>query len=241
MPGAPDPVVPGLPAVRPARIAVALDDAFAFYYEDNLRELRRAGADLVWCSPLTDASLPACDGLYLGGGYPELHAERLSTNTSFRDSVADAAVGGLPIYAECGGLLYLAEDLEDLDGHTRPMAGVVPARVRLHKRLQDMGYREARLASDCLLGPAGESVRGHEFHYSSCTIDYRRGGGPAYTLLDDDGQERLDGYADGSLFASYVHLHFSGCRPVVRRWLDACRRRSHDDRSSAVLTQERTA
>jgi cobyrinic acid a,c-diamide synthase len=198
------------------RIAVAWDHAFAFYYADNLALLRERGADLVFFSPLTASALPACDGLYLGGGYPELHAAALSANDGFRASLAAAIADGLPTYAECGGLLYLCDSLTDLDGVEWPLVGAIPGAAAMHERLQGMGYRSARLAADSLLGPAGTVVRGHEFHYSSCALS--RPSSPAYDL---DGSP--EGYAAGDLFASYIHLHFAGFPDLLEHWLDRCR------------------
>ena len=198
------------------RIAVAWDDAFAFYYADNLELLRAHGAELVSFSPLTAAELPVCDGLYLGGGYPELHAAALSANEGFRASLAAAIAGGLPTYAECGGLLYLCDSLVDLDGGEWPLVGAVPGRAAMHERLQGMGYREAQLAGDSLLGRAGALARGHEFHYSSCAL--RDPTSAAYEL---DGSP--EGYAAGDLFASYIHLHFAGFPDLLEHWLERCR------------------
>jgi cobyrinic acid a,c-diamide synthase len=213
-----------VPATRGPRIAVAWDAAFAFYYADNLELLRARGAELVFFSPLAAAELPVCDGLYLGGGYPELHAEGLSANEPLRFDIAAAIARGLPAYAECGGLLYLCEELTDLDDHVWPLVGAVPGRAAMHQRLQGMGYREGVLVAHSLLGPAGASVRGHEFHYSSCEIDRGADGSaravahPAYLV---DGSP--EGYAAGDLFASYVHLHFAGYPALLDHWLERCR------------------
>lgn len=208
-----DDTASGLP--RP-RIAVARDDAFAFYYTDNFDLLRSHGAELIFFSPLTAVELPACDGLYLGGGYPELHAAALSANDGFRASLAAAIAGGLPTYAECGGLLYLCDSLVDLDGKEWPLVGAVPGRAAMHERLQGMGYREARLARDSLLGRAGTVVRGHEFHYSSCALH-----DPTSAAYELDGLP--EGYAAGDLFASCIHLHFAGFPDVLDHWLERCR------------------
>jgi len=219
--GAPEaPAPPAAHAAGPAgavpRIAVAWDDAFAFYYADNLALLRAHGAKLVFFSPLEAAELPVCDGLYLGGGYPELHAEGLSANVALRRRLVAALAAGLPTYAECGGLLYLCESLTDLDGRTWPLIGSIPGRAAMHDRLQGMGYRDARLFGDSLLGPAGTAARGHEFHYSSCELDNARHA--AYLV---DGVP--EGYAAGDLFASYVHLHFAGYPALLEHWLERCR------------------
>ncbi|HOS44529.1 MAG TPA: cobyrinate a,c-diamide synthase, partial [Armatimonadota bacterium] len=198
------------------RVAVARDDAFAFYYPENIELLEEAGARIVYFSPLADGALPAAHGLYLGGGYPELHAERLAANVALRASLAAAIRGGLPTYAECGGLLYLCESLADLDDRRWPMVGAVPAHATMGRRLQGMGYRTGILRRDSILGEAGTSLRGHEFHYSRCDGDPTQA---AYTL-----DERPDGYCAGNLLASYLHLHFAGCPQVARHWLSCCQR-----------------
>jgi cobyrinic acid a,c-diamide synthase len=213
-----------VPAAPGPRIAVAWDDAFAFYYADNLALLRARGAELVFFSPLSAAELPACDGLYLGGGYPELHAAGLAANEPLRRHLAAALRAGLPTYAECGGLLYLCESLIDLQGRTWPLVGAVPGRAVMHERLQGMGYRRATLAGDSLLGVAGAALRGHEFHYSSCELGEL--GAPAYLV---DG--RPEGYAAGDLFASYIHVHFAGHETALGHWLDRCRDRARTHRS----------
>ena len=207
---------PASASLRGPRIAVAWDDAFAFYYADNLDLLRARGAELEFFSPLEAAELPPCDGLYLGGGYPELHAEGLSANVRLRRELHAALAAGLPAYAECGGLLYLCDSLTDLDGRMWPLVGAVPGRAKMHDSLQGMGYREARVMRDALLGPAGTVVRGHEFHYSSVELDNESLA--AYAL---DGSP--EGYAAGDLFASYIHLHFAGYPALLEHWLERCR------------------
>ena len=204
---------------REVRIAVAWDSAFAFYYQDNLDALACAGAVLVFFSPLEAAALPSCDGLYLGGGYPELHAEALSENLALRENIRRAIAAGLPTYAECGGLLYLCESLEDARSRRVSLVGAVPGRVVVHERLFSMGYREGQLARDCLLGHAGDVLRGHEFHYSECVLDRARlaGSSPAYIL-----HGKPEGFVRGDLFASFIHLHFAGYPNVVKHWLKTC-------------------
>jgi len=208
------------------RIAVARDEAFAFYYPENIELLEDAGAEIVYFSPLADAVLPDVDGLYLGGGYPELHAERLAANTSMRKHIAEVIAGALPTYAECGGLLYLCETLTDIDGVCRPMVGAVPAQAAMHRRLQSMGYREGVLRESCILGDADTRLRGHEFHYSSCAYDRLQ---TAYLF---DGKP--EGYCHGNLLASYLHVHFAGCPEVVDHWLMRCRRYAHSHTQGVV-------
>lgn len=205
------PAAPVAPVRKTVRVAVARDDAFAFYYPDNIECLESAGAEIVYFSPLADAALPTVDGLYLGGGYPELHAEALSANTAMRASIADAIATGLPTYAECGGLLYLSETLTDVNDRTWPLVGAVPAHARMHRRLQGMGYREGILQRDGILGPAGTRLRGHEFHYSSST--------PVEGAFAYDIDGRMEGYSNGNLLASYLHLHFAGCPHAAAHWV----------------------
>jgi cobyrinic acid a,c-diamide synthase len=195
------------------RLGVARDRAFCFYYEENLDLLCRCGADLAFFSPLRDGYLPGgIGGLYLGGGYPELFAAELAANESMRFAVRRAAQAGMPVYAECGGFLYLLAALEDAQGATHPMAGVFPHHAKMHSRFQALGYREATLAADCLLGAKGETLRGHEFHYSGLSALPEDGLQAAYLARDRRGREFAEGVLRGNVLASYIHLHF-GSRP----------------------------
>ncbi len=201
-------------------IAVARDEAFCFYYPENLELLEEAGARLVFFSPLRDGDLPeGIRGIYLGGGYPELHAAALAENTSLREQIRGAAAAGLPIYAECGGLMYLAEEI---DG--RPMCGVFPARAAMLPRRRALGYREVTFAVDTPLGPAGATMRGHEFHYSQMEV-------PAavprvYRLSRPDGEDLgFEGYRVGNVLGSYIHLHFGSRPEAARDWVAFCRGR----------------
>ncbi len=202
-------------AVAP-RIAVARDEAFAFYYADNLEALRDLGAQVVEFSPLRDAALPeGVHGVYLGGGYPELHAAALSANASMRASIARAAASGVPVYAECGGMLYLLRGLADAQGETHEMVGLLSASAAMQARLQRVGYVEATLAGPCALGDTGARVRGHEFRYSAC--EPASGANPLWLV---DGEPR--GFREGSVVASYLHLNFAGCPDVAAAFLEAC-------------------
>jgi cobyrinic acid a,c-diamide synthase len=197
-----------------ARIGIARDLAFQFYYPANLDLLQAAGAELVFWSPLGDAELPDVDALYLGGGYPEVHAGRLAANAPMREAVRTFAESGRPVYAECGGLLYLADALEDEAGVLHPMVGLLPTVGRLTPWRLTLGYAEVELTRPTPLGPAGTVVRGHEFHASR--IDevpdrVRR----AYTVRASEGDPpRGEGYVIGETLMSYVHLHF-GSNPAV--------------------------
>jgi cobyrinic acid a,c-diamide synthase len=201
------------------RIGVARDVAFNFYYEANLRWLRRWGAELVEFSPLHDPGLPVdVDGLYFGGGFPEVFAKGLTENLPFIASLRRAHEAGLPIYAECGGLMYLVAAIRDTAGAHYPMVGLLPGVCRLTDRLQNFGYKEVRSLRDSLLGPTGLRTRGHEFHYS--IWEGRPAGTSLYRTRSSHGEEQEEGYSAANLAASYVHLHFDACPEVARSLVD---------------------
>ncbi len=215
----PEPAPAAAPAKRePVRLGVARDRAFCFYYEENLRRLAEAGAELVYFSPLADSALPpGMDGLYLGGGYPELFAETLAANAGLRREIAERGRDGLPIYAECGGMMYLGRELFDLEGRSWPMAGLLPMATRMLPRLRTLGYREATFTRDTPLGPVGARARGHEFHYSEiCALSPTPDLEPlAYAVGGREGA-LTDCHAllMKNVLASYVHLHF-GSNPAL--------------------------
>ncbi|HKA83438.1 MAG TPA: cobyrinate a,c-diamide synthase [Acidimicrobiales bacterium] len=199
-----------LPVGR-CRIAVAAGAAFTFAYQDNVDALEAAGAEVVAFDPLHAAALPpAVDGLIVGGGFPEVHAAALSGNAPLRADAARRIAQGLPVWAECGGLLWLAREL---DG--RPMVGAVPTRARLGDRLV-LGYREAQTRAPSPLGPAGTRMRGHEFHYSICQPP-----GGALRLTSRFGTA-TDGFATPTLLATYLHHHAGGDPSIVRAFVSAC-------------------
>jgi cobyrinic acid a,c-diamide synthase len=202
-----------------ARIAVARDEAFSFYYQDNLDLLTAYGAELAPFSPLRDPALPGdVGGVYLGGGFPELFATELAANAPMLASMRAAAVRGLPIYAECGGLMYLQERLVDPDDRPHVMAGLLPGASALTKQRLTLGYREVRARQASALLPAGRLVRGHEFHWS--VADPPPPGLAAYDIVGEPG--RVEGFAVGSVLASYVHLHFGSEPALARRFVEAC-------------------
>jgi cobyrinic acid a,c-diamide synthase len=201
------------PAATVARIGVARDAAFNFYYDANFRWLRQWGAELVEFSPLQDPELPAdVDGLYFGGGFPEVFAKGLSGNTTFTASLRLAHGAGMPIYAECGGLMYLVEAIQDGAGARHPMVGLLPGVCRLTDRLQNFGYKEVVSLCDSLLGQRGLQTRGHEFHYS--LWEGRPSDSSLYRTRSSHGDEHEEGYSVDNLTASYVHLHFDACPQV---------------------------
>jgi cobyrinic acid a,c-diamide synthase len=194
---------------KTVRIAVARDRAFCFYYEDNLDALRASGAEIVEFSPLTDRLLPdGTDALYIGGGYPELYARELCANESMRNAIAHFVESGGPTYVECGGLMYLGRHLRLRDGgDVVPMVGVLPFGTKVTDRLVRFGYAEVSFTSDCLLGRAGTTARGHSFHHS--TIDGVPDLACAYRVRSTlSGTEATEGYVVGNVLASYIHLHF---------------------------------
>jgi cobyrinic acid a,c-diamide synthase len=199
----PDPLPPPVDGVR-VTIAVARDAAFDFYYEDNLDLLRAAGAGLRFFSPLADARIPEdADALYLGGGYPELHAAALSANGEMRDAVRRFASSGRPVYAECGGLMYLCDALIDEAGARHAMAGVIRGESRMDRLT--IGYREVVAMGDSPLAEAEWTVRGHEFHHS---VRVGASPSPAYRRKDGEETEGEIGGPAANVLASYVHVHF---------------------------------
>jgi cobyrinic acid a,c-diamide synthase len=202
---------------------VARDLAFQFYYEENLALLRAAGAELVFWSPETAMQLPEVDGLYFGGGYPELRARALSANVEVRRGVGKFIEAGGPVYAECGGLMYLADALEDMDGTAHEMVGALPALVRMRPRRLSLGYARVTTTAATALGPAGTTARGHEFHCS--TLDAVPASvARVYRITDTRGGERLEGYQIGRALLSYVHLHFASNPALAPALVDACAR-----------------
>ncbi len=211
----------------PIRIAVARDRAFSFYYQDNLDLLQQLGAELVFWSPLTDAVLPEnIQGLYLGGGFPEVFAQQLAENTSTRDAVRRAILTGVPTYAECGGLMYLCQQITDFEGQSWSMVGVLPTTTVMGKRLT-VGYRQATALQDSPLVCAGATVWGHEFHHSQLTAM------PEKPLFETrgynqtkQGKAATEGWRVHQLHASYVHLHWGGRPEIPAQFLQRCQQLS---------------
>lgn len=203
------------------RIGIARDPAFSFYYEDNFDLLQQNGADLVPFSPMHDRRLPEdLDALYLGGGYPELYTARIGGNTAMLSAVRDFVVSGRPVYAECGGMVFLSRQITQRDGTSYRLAGVLPFDIEMTDKLVNFGYVTVELSSDCLLGNAGTLIRGHSFHYSriSNVPDLATHYRIAYSL---SGRTENEGYCLGSVLASYVHLHFRANREIARSFVRA--------------------
>jgi len=212
----PETIPAGAAAATPnpakARLGVARDRAFCFAYAENLRLLEDAGADIVFFSPLEESRLPeGLHGLYLPGGYPELHAKDLSANALMLADIRGFCLSRRPVYAECGGFMALMRAIEDQEGRVWPMAGVFDCSARMGPRFAALGYREAVFAEATPLGPAGTTARGHEFHYSSLAGDPAISGASAvYRLSGRKGPlDAPEGFLSGNTLGSYVHLHFA--------------------------------
>lgn len=199
---------------KPVRIGIARDRAFCFYYEDSLDLLRQYGAELIAFSPLADKSLPTdLDGVYFGGGYPELYAETLSQNESLRESIRIAVLNGLPTFAECGGFMYLQEQIESY-----PMVGVLKSHTHFQKRLQHFGYIALTAQQDTFLCEKGSKISAHEFHYSVSDEE-----GDAFLAQKPLRKKQWHCiHATDSLFAGYPHIHFYANPNFAKRFVQKC-------------------
>ena len=219
-----------LPAVKPTlfpsesktpvvQIAVARDRAFSFYYQDSLDLLAAWGAEVVPFSPLEDASLPpGASGIYIGGGFPEMYAAELSANNSMKRQIADSVEKGMPVYAECGGLMYLGKSIRDFRGNEHKMVGSIPISSRIDSHRLSLGYRTVKALNHGPVLAKGQVVRGHEFHWS--ILDDGIAKGNAYAILDKD--RILEGFQKGRTLASYIHLHFAGSPMIAQRFIGNC-------------------
>ncbi len=210
------PVSPSPAPAPQCRIAVTRDEAFCFLYRDSLDALEAAGAELVFFSPLRDAPPEKVHGLYLCGGYPELHGETLSRNTAMTAWVRAAVTDGLPTVAECGGFLYLLERLQDREGKNWPMAGALPGESRPTDSLQRFGYLRLTEDKDSLLFRAGEPVPAHEFHYWEAAPF-----GGDLRAEKPSGRTWRCGYTGPALYAGFPHLHLGGALPLAERFVRA--------------------
>jgi cobyrinic acid a,c-diamide synthase len=225
---------PSLPEVEPdlyqenslgqgISIGVARDEAFNFYYRDNLELMELAGAKVVPFSPVHDAALPQVDGIYIGGGYPELYARELSENAGMRSALERAHERDLPIFAECGGLMYLGREIE-WDGERQEMVGLVPGKAR-RGSTRVVSYVHGALTQDCALGPAGAKIMGHEFHHSEMLMDEN----VKYAIRLERGtgiKDGWDGMYEGNLVASYTHIHSASFRGFPAEFIKACKSRN---------------
>ena len=231
--GEPAPV-PSIPYPKhTVPLAVARDSAFCFVYDDNLRLLREAGAELEMFSPVNDDAVPEAAGLYLPGGYPELFAEPLAGNFTMKNSIRSAVERGMPVYAECGGFIYLTKGVVEPDelaprrrvggSRIRHFVGLFPVTTQMLPQRKALGYREVETTADTFLGPAGTRARGHEFHYSEMEgmpPDIER----VYRLGRRGKDLGSEGYLVGSCLASYVHVHFGSNPDVAASFVAECRK-----------------
>ncbi len=211
---------------RKIRVGIASDEAFHFYYADNLEMLQLMGVEWVPFSPLRDEKLPEdLQGLYIGGGYPELYAGQLGANEGMLEDVRRFAASSRPVYAECGGLMYLGRGVKTLDEKRIELAGVAPVETEMLKSLRTLGYVEATLKEPSLWGEAGTVLRGHEFHYSRICRDEleAKGWERVYSIRrrrKDEPEE--EGFQKGNVLASYVHLHFASQPDVMKNFFLRC-------------------
>lgn len=213
-------------SVGSVRVAVARDRAFCFYYRDNLEMLEEMGAELVYFSPLTDETLPQCDGLILGGGYPELYLHALSANRGMREAIRAAVRGGLPTIAECGGFMYLTEAIGEQE-----MVGAIPTRCFNAGKLCRFGYTIVQSQQNTLLLNAGESIRAHEFHYWDAEMS-----GDAYQSRKPSGKSWSCAYATPTLYAGYPHLYLPSNPQAARRFICKCLEKKCSEKRSHYET-----
>lgn len=202
-------------------IGVARDNAFSFYYQENLDRLRMAGARLEFFSPLEDRNVPASvNGLYIGGGYPEVFSSRLSQNHTMLESIVKNAEDEMPIYAECGGLMYLTKSIEDLNGAKHGMVGLLEAETRMEKKLV-LSYTLAETVQSNLITNIGDLVKGHEYHFSSIR-DVPMDARFAFVLKRGIGLGNArDGWTSHNVLASYMHTNFASDEHMATRFVDA--------------------
>jgi cobyrinic acid a,c-diamide synthase len=208
------------------RIAIAQDRAFSFYYADNLDLFREMGAELIPWSPISDRNLPEnIQGLYFGGGFPEVFAKELAENKTARESVHNAITSGIPTYAECGGLMYLCDRIVDFEDQSFPMVNIFPTAAKMGKRLT-LGYRQAIALQDSPLMEKGDRIWGHEFHRSSLTEICDQ---PLYSLQGYDSHLEYppEGWQKYQVHAAYTHLHFGAQTHLLDRFLANCDRFSN--------------
>ena len=203
------------------KIAVARDEAFNFYYGASLNELERLGAEIIYFSPLNDKNLPeGISGLIIGGGFPEMFAAQLEQNKKIRAEIFHAAEAGLPIFAECGGFMYLMRELIDFNGKSFEMCGVLDGVATMTNKLQTVGYVEAEILRDCAIGKAGDKIRAHEFHFSTAETSDEK---IFKCRRMRTGAEYFAGAGKKNLVASYLHIHFASCTSTASNFIQACK------------------
>ncbi|MDD4159812.1 MAG: cobyrinate a,c-diamide synthase [Synergistaceae bacterium] len=206
---------------KKVKIAVARDEAFSFYYPESIAAVEAAGAEMIYFSPLHDESIPECHGLIFGGGFPEVFAAQLAANLSMKGSISRAAKRGMPVYAECGGFMYLTNEIIDFDGRLHKMTGLIPMSCKMNDSMRTVGYVTAEALDDNIIAVKGEKLRGHEFHFSTAEPE-----GPiqyAFEFTKNRTQEKYTaGFASDNILGSYLHLHFAGFPKAAERLVDRC-------------------
>lgn len=208
---------------KSVRIGVARDEAFSFYYPTSLEALERAGADIIYFSPLRDKVLPEVNGLVFGGGFPEMFLDVLEKNISMKEDIKKKADEGMPIYAECGGLMYLTQTIEDFKGEGHSMVGVVPGVCKMQEKLQRVGYVTGKVLKSSILADAGDVLKGHEFHFSLLDEDDHF---PWAYELQGTRQKtgHLEGYSHENVLASYLHISFDGHPKAAKKFIESCQK-----------------
>jgi cobyrinic acid a,c-diamide synthase len=214
---------PVAPLEKCVRIGVAQDKSFSFYYPESLAVLEALGAQLVPFSPLADKDLPQVDGLVFGGGFPEMFLSQLAANGDMQAAIRRVAAQGMPIYAECGGMMYLARQLITTAGQSYPMVGLVPGVCQMQAKLQAVGYVEATALGDNILCYQGDKLHGHEFHFSTLLPDEDNLADEAFQFITVNNADcYLGGYFTSNLLASYLHIHFAGNKQAAQRLIQLC-------------------
>lgn len=209
--------------IASVRIGIASDEAFTFYYPTSLRALEKRGAELIPFSPIRDKKLPSVDGLIFGGGFPEMFLTELSANAPMKAAITEASNAGMPIYAECGGLMYLCRSIVNFEGNRFSMVGLVPADCRMQSKLQRVGYVTATALKPSILANTGDTLCGHEFHFS--TMEPTGQDFPwAYALQGiRQNAPHEEGFIHKNVIASYLHINFDGNPQSADRFISSCR------------------
>ncbi len=206
---------------KKVKIGVAWDSAFNFYYQDSITFLHELGAEIKYFSPLKDEEIPDVHGLYLGGGFPEMFLDDLAANREICSQIKQKYKNGMPIYAECGGYMFLMEKIKDFKGNRYSGLGIIPGEVRMTKKLAALGYVKATSELDTILLSTSEEIRGHEFHWSEMEGIPEKNA--AYTLVGGRGQDgRKEGFAYENLLGSYVHLHLRSNPNAAQGFISSC-------------------
>lgn len=210
---------------KDCKIGVAYDETFHFYYEDNFKKLKDSGAELIFFSPLKDTKLPEVDGLYIGGGYPELFADSLEKNKNLIEEIRHFANSERPIYAECGGLMYLSSEIQNIEGQSFSMVGLIPGKAIMSPKLKSLGYVEVHTEKRTILGEAGIRFRGHQFRYSDLILENEDDSLFSYHIRKRKSEKTTkEGYTVLNVLASYVHAHWASNPEIPKNFIDSCRR-----------------